>query len=271
MGYQPRVLEKFESIDTLTSQLMPPAEFEWQSDQEMRAPLIQLSGTHGVADLLGTRPGVLGAGADRVRCAILETSPTAVDTALDALVSKCWSIGQGKLFTIDSANDRRWAYARLRSFPSITWRAGDIFFKGVSLDFARISPTWFGSAAISSSAAATGTVVINNTGNAPVYNAVLTLFGTFTNPVITNTTTGYVLQTNRDGTSNDHRVKFDSGANTVEFSSNAGGVWADDYANFVRAVGQIQLMKLNPGNNSFTFSGVASGTLAWSFYPAWLT
>ena len=114
-----------------------------------------------------------------------------------------------------------------------------------------------------------GSFAIVNAGNAPIYNAIITLAGTYTNPVIRNTTNGYQLETARDGTSADHKVRFDAGRPGVEYSADAGVTWAGDYANFVRQTGQVHLMVLDPGTNNFTVTGAASGTLTVTAYAAY--
>lgn len=101
---------------------------------------------------------------------------------------------------------------------------------------------------------------------AVVKNAVITVKGPFTNPVITNTTTGYVLESTRDGVDGTDWLRFDSGRNAVEFSSDSGATWADDQANFVRAAGQVGLMQFAPGANSLTVEGANGGDVLVEFY-----
>jgi hypothetical protein len=93
---------------------------------------------------------------------------------------------------------------------------------------------------------------LNNTGNAPIYRIKMVLAGTVSNPVIRNTTTGYEVAMDR----------ADSATYTFDASGPAvlrNGV--NDYSNFIRQAGQIQLMKLAPGVNNFTVSGITSGTI----------
>jgi hypothetical protein len=269
MGYHPRRLEKFTSSDgSTTVATFPLYAFDQESTQPLRTPEERVAGAHYGFDLLGTAPGLKDDGNERLRAEVWAATPAAVDTAVGDLRSKCHRIGLGKLWAVDSAGVRRWSWARLREMIPIKWSAGDTFRVGVALDFRRQSD-WYAESLTSSTAAASGTVVINNPGTAKVYTAVITLYGTYTNPVITNTTTGYICQTNRDGTSANHRVRFNAETGEILYASDGGTVWSDDYANYVRPSTQVHIMVLNPGNNSFTFSGVTSATIAWSFYAAY--
>ena len=271
MGYEPRRFEKFESADAAVSQLFPLGEWEQESAQPLRTPLATITGAHFGYDLLGTAPGLMDFASETLRCIIHESTPTLVDTAYDDLMSKLWRIGQGKLFSIDNAAVRRWAYARLRSMPTITWKAGDAFIKGASMDFVRLSP-WYGTTQFSQTTAITITpqvVSVTNTGNFPIYNAVLILRGTFVDPTITNTTNGYTFGTTRDGAGATNYLKIDAGRHTVQWSTNSGGTYADDYALYTRPLSQVALMKLEPGANSLSIAGRTGTTnLDVSFYPA---
>ena len=114
-----------------------------------------------------------------------------------------------------------------------------------------------------------GSFSITNSGNAPIYNAIITLAGTYTNPVIRNSTNGYQVESATDGSSAAHLLRFDAGRPAVEKSTNTGTSWANDYANFVRQAGQVHLMVLDPGVNNFLVTGCSSGTLELTAYPAY--
>lgn len=103
---------------------------------------------------------------------------------------------------------------------------------------------------------------ITNPGNAPIFDVTITIDGSYTDPVIRNTTNGYRLQSSGTGT----KIRYDAGRPAVETWD--GSEWVNDYANFQRNVGQVHLMRLEPGSNSFTVSG-ATGDLIISAYPAW--
>ena len=108
--------------------------------------------------------------------------------------------------------------------------------------------------------------------SAPVRNAIITVKGTFgggPNLKITNTTTGYVLETIQYGTSSSNWLRFDAGANTIQFSQDSGATWTDDALNFVRAAGQVGLMVMAPGDNSITIVNANGADIVFDFAEAW--
>lgn len=259
MGYEPRRLEKFENAAGTVSQAIPLFEYEWESSQGLKAPQAAAIGAHYGVDLLGTSPGVMDFGAERLRCLLYEPGgPSDVDDELDDLMSKLWSIGQGKLYTIDSAGDRRWAYARLRSMPTITWRAGDILSKGLALDFVRLS-SWFSETQITDTETVTAdgeTWVVANPGNISATRGTIRIRSNsaagFTNPKITNETTGDEFETARDASSANDEVKLDTTVPSVEYTSDNGVNYSDDYSNYQEPPVTQRLLSfsLAPGNNT---------------------
>jgi len=170
MGYQPQILEKFESRDASISYTFPEFEWLWTSEQGLRTPYDAAIGAHFAFDHLGVNPGVMEVAREQLACVILKSSPSDVDAEYDNMRSKLWRAGGGKLFVIDSASVRRWAYARLAAMPGHTWQAGDIFKKSVVLEWLRFSP-WQGTSLLPASAQQVTnngqTWVVNNPGNIP--------------------------------------------------------------------------------------------------------
>lgn len=273
MSYQPRILEKFEDVAGTISFTFPIVEYEYESDQELYLPEAALAGAHYGYDMLGTSEALKATAIERLRFDVLENAgPSTVDTKVDEMVSELLRCGRGKLYSIDSADVRRWAYARVGAMPSLRWSAGNIFHKTASVHFRRLSD-WYGTTPIAADITlneATETFSINNTGLARVYNAVFIFKGTYVNPELTNLTNGYILESSRDGSAAGHWLRFDCGKRRVEFSTNSGTSYSGDYANFVRQTGQVHFMVLEPGVNNFScaFGGVPSGTLSYSLYPA---
>lgn len=142
MSYQPRILEKFESSDGARVVTFPLFAYEYESEQSLRNPEADLTGADYAVDLLGTSPGVKNSGRERLRFVNYATTPTAVDTARDVMFRDLHAIGLGKLYSIDSAGVRRWAWARIADMPSMSWKSGDIFKQSMALGFIRRSD-WY--------------------------------------------------------------------------------------------------------------------------------
>ena len=268
----PRYLEKF--TDTTGSAIVytfPLNQYEWESaPQPVSTPFSPLAGAHYDYDMLGTSLAVKRNGIETVRYIAKGTAAEIQDKIAEAR-QKCYRIGRGKLWALDSTGDRWWAYARQMDMPD--FRLNSPFIVPVSHRFARMSD-WYNDTQI------TGDVTLNanptafsidTLGNAKVYDAIFIFKGTFVNPTLTNSTNGYIMASARDGSAAGHYLRFDCGKHRVEWSTNSGSSYDGDYANFTRQTAQVHLMVLEPGSNSFScaFGGVPSGTLSYSLYPAY--
>lgn len=256
----------FSIMPDCPSYTFPLNRYEWEETQGLRTPRQYLSGAHYALDMLGNESGLKALRNERLRF-MLTGTVSANDTAFDTMKKVLHGAGRGKLWLLDDAGVRRWTWGRLQELPSV-----EVSYRSPVLQPAIVGivadDDFYAETATESEASATGTVTITNPGNERVYNAVFTLRGTATNPVITNTTNGYVLSTTRDIASDLQRIRFDAGRDEVKYASD-GSSYADDYSNFVRTAGQVQLMVLEPGDNLFTFSGISSATLAWRFFGAY--
>lgn len=105
-----------------------------------------------------------------------------------------------------------------------------------------------------------GGFTLTNPGTAPIYDVVITLTATVANPVITNTTTGHVIEMARTDTA---VYVFDAGAPSITRNG------ANDFSSYQRVTGQVQLMRLDPGANVFTITGVTAGTIDIEALPAY--
>lgn len=265
------MLTTFESADGNTVLAFPRAEYEYESEQGLYVPESVLTGGEYTYDMLGIGLARKQGGQERLRFVVYEDTPSEVDTEIDDILAKLINVGRGKLWTIDSADDLRWAWARPVAMPSLRWAAGDILRKTASLNFRRESD-WFGEDIIEVEteivAANPSPVVVNNPGNARVYNAVITIKGDFAATTIFNLTNAYQLNSTRAGTDPNHWLRYDAGRRRVEFSGNGGSSWAGDYNLFVRTPPLIQLMVLEPGDNEIEHAGIEDGFLTVSFFPA---
>jgi hypothetical protein len=273
MSWQPRIPTTFESIDGATVLTFGLAEYEWDSDQPLYVPSVPLVGANYAYDQLGLAPPIKQNAHETLRFVVYEDTPAEVDTAIDALMAKCVSIGMGKLWTTASDSSRRWAYARAIAMPAVHWAAGDILRKAVSMDFDR-SSDWYAATQTASAndiESDPDTFTITNpTGNS-IYNAVIKLSGVWASPVtIENTANGYgIVYNGDDGASADDVVRFDSGTGRVDRSDDAGVTWTPDYASYAPlAAGQVQIMVLKPGDNAFSVDNANGATVAVLFYSA---
>ena len=268
----PRYAEKFTTIDGSTLvYTFPLALYDWDpAPQGLSTLYAPLSGAHYDYDQLGDSLAVRRNTMETMRFLVKGTNAEIEDELVECR-QKCQRIGRGKLWTLDSTGARRWAYARLQSVPE--FRLDNPFVVPVAVTVDRQSD-WYDDTETDQTVTmdeASEAFNVTNDGDAQVFNAVFLLKGTFINPVITNTTNGYVLESTRDGSAAGHWLRFDAGKRRVEFSSNGGTSYAGDYANFVRQAGQVHLMVLEAGVNAFTatFGGTPSGTLDVNFYPAY--
>lgn len=291
MGYEPRRVEKWVNLAGTVTVNVPSYEVEWESAQGLRAPRAVVSGASYAYDLLGTNPALFDAGSERVRCLLYEPGgPTDVDDSLDDLMSGLWGMGLCKIYVVDSAGARRWAYGRVQSMPTITWKAGDILSKGVSIDFVRLSP-WLGETAITHTETVTAspdTFTVNNPGNLPATIVEVRFRSNsaagFTNPKIENLTAVstpfgsvlYTFETARDAASINDEVRLFTGspeeAAAVEYSTNNGSSYADDFAQItIPTVHRVLAFALAQGDNSLkaTIGGTANVDIeitAWAAY-----
>ena len=267
-----RYLEKFTDEGGSISYTFPLNAYEMETSQGLVVPFGDGAGAHYGYNQLASALAVKRNAIESVRCLIVGANAAAVDTAIDNARSYLYRAGKGKLYFYDGSSVRRWAWARLIDMPELRFDSSMIRHQPMSLQFARFSD-WYGTTQYSTNNTmneSSESFSVVNDGNARVFNAVFTLKGTFANPVITNTTNGYRLKSTTDGTASGHWLRFDSGRNAVELSTNSGTTYTGDWANFVRLRGQVQLMVLEPGTNSFTaaFTGTPSATLNVAFYHA---
>ncbi len=275
MTANPRYLEKFENSAGTVTVTFDGQEYEAQ--QAYRVAEAQVAGADYSHDFAGSAPWAKDVGIEAIRGELFGASAADVDTAFDSLVSKCRSVGRGKLYMVDGSGTRRWAWAKLTGRPSYSVHAESFFTLAYSMTFRRYSD-WYATTATTGSQlidTASEAVTINNPGNAPVLNAVFRLRSNSAtgavDPTMTNTNTnnGYAWTTTRDLLAANAEIRVDCGASKVEYSSDDGATYADDYALFSIGEKQVGFMRLDPGDNAIVMS-VASGTpnysLEWSFY-----
>jgi hypothetical protein len=268
-----RYISKFEYAPG-SFYTFPLYRYEYEPSQELVVASAALSGGNYSYDLLGSSRAPKRNSIHRLR--FLEVGhPGLINADLDALRAYLYEGAQGKVWAKGTLfddhdgefEDERWAYGRIASMPNLQLRVENVGHVPAFVTF-ECSSDFYSEELEEQSFAITGTETVSvlNPGTAPVYNAVLTLKGTFSNPKIENLTNDYVVESERDGSSTDHWLQIRA-PRRVHFSSNGGVTWTGDYANLVR--NPVQLMVLEPGLNSLRVTGMSNGALDIEFYPAW--
>lgn len=135
-----RYLEKFENIAGTVSFTFPLNLYEWSPTQPLRVPTSRLAGTDYEYDHLQSGLAPKRLAEESVRFLVTGATGTIQDTTIAEMVSELYTIGKGKLYTIDESGTRRWAYARIDAMPS--FRLSSQFSVPYSLHFKRFSD-WF--------------------------------------------------------------------------------------------------------------------------------
>lgn len=253
-----RYFSRFEKADGSASVTFPTHRYEWEQSQNLIGSTIQLTGAHYLYDQLEGAPAIKANGIERVRF-MSSGLPSEMDDEIDE-IKTIMSWGRGKAWST-GASGERWAWMRLTSAPQLSFTVENVSTFPVILEFERFSD-WYDEEPIGEYEGAIftvgtdpETVSVINPGNAPVYNAAITVKGPFSGLVITNDDTGYVLETSSVGAGASDWWRADAGRNVVEISDDSGATWTDDQANFVMAPGQVALMVMQAGANSLTIEG----------------
>ncbi|MGE5501676.1 MAG: hypothetical protein ACM3W4_07105 [Ignavibacteriales bacterium] len=269
-----RYLEKFESVDGLTSYVFPVDDYEYEPAQAFRRSEAPVVGADYAVDFLDAAPWPKAVGEEAVRFTIWGASAADADAQYDACVATLRGIGLGKLYQVDSATTRRWCWAKLLARPSSLVDVNGYSNRPVTLRFARYSD-WFAATPTAGSVTITATphsFTITNPGNAAARFVVFRLRANaaagFTNPSLVNLTNGYSVASSRDAISADSELKVDAERMQVLWSDTNGATHADDYALVTLGPKQAGLMQLEPGPNAMRYAdaGTPNLDLEWSFY-----
>lgn len=258
---------KFVSEDETWEYIFPLRRYEYEPSQSVRSPRSSASGAHFAYRHRGTQPVLLDAAQERIRAVLIEQDGS-MQTEIDSMRGALHLAAYGKLYL----SNNRWAWAEISSMPDVSVSFDNKNIVTVVIGFTRFG-TWQGDEVTETVALTESPKSFDITleGNAEVYDAVMTLSGTFTNPALSNSNTGYSWSSTRDGTAATSRLRVDAGQHTVEHSTNAGSAYTDDYAAFTRGTAQVQIMKYNPGINSlvYTDGGTPNGTISITYRPRW--
>lgn len=264
------MIRRVTKVEYATGQFLelPLYEAEQETDQGVNDAWAPMTGAHYEYDLLGSGPGTKANAIERLSFLLVGDDGADLNGKVDELRRRLFAGGSLKVWTAGDEYDEhgepfeteRWAQARIQSMPQIRVRRTDRRAVPVTVILTR-STDWASEDPISPDPIILpGGFTITNPGTAPIYDAVFTLEGSYTNPVINNTTTGHRLQQAR---SSSQALRWDAGRPAVERNT---GSWVNDYGAFVRQLGQVHLMRIDPGVNSFSVSGVSAGTLQIDAY-----
>lgn len=265
-----RWLSHFENATGTVSVIFPTHRYEWEPSQPLLQSSMQPTGANYSYDQMEGGAAIKGNGMERVRFLDVGDAEDLDDDFDRFKGMMAW--GRGKAWTT-GASGNRWAWARLSEMPSLSFTVDNVRHVPVLLLFERFSD-WYDAEPIGEAGEFTldadpDTISVTNPGNADVYNSIVTVKGPFEGLVITNSTTGYVIESSRVATLSSEWLRFDAGRNTVEFSDDSGATWVDDSANVVRHDAQVALMVMAPGANSVRIDGADTAEVVFDLHGAW--
>jgi hypothetical protein len=269
-----RYFIRFEKRDGLQSVIFPTHRYEYEQTQDLMMADMPLVGENYSYDQAAARPALKSNAVERVRFLHVGESEM-VDQEIDAF-KRMVDWGVGKIVTKGADGTERWAWGRPVEMPQINLTVENIMHFPQVAGFIRSSDFYTTEhdeeIDISSDPQ---TVTVENFGNATAKDVVITLKGPFTNPTVTNnsalledTSTPYKLETSTDAASSATWIKFDARRNEVMKSTDSGGTWVDDTANYIRQDGQVRLMIFPSGVNSLVVTGV-TGDIEVEFTDSW--
>lgn len=266
----PFYLEKFTTLDGGGSYTFPVKAYQLDQAQTMRTAFQQIIGADYAVDLLAEALAPKDPGRASHHVFIVEQSGTDVDDALDAMRTALYTIAQGKLYLINADGSERWAFARITQMPSTTWKAGDLNFIAVALDWTILSDFYSATQYSQdfSPVSDPETITVPNGGTARVFNAIFILEGPYSTPELFNNANGYQFDNSRVSAIGTDWIKLDAGQGVCLFSDDSGVTYQGDFVNVSLPTQQVQLMILEPGDNLIDVHGLSGGTLHVEFYPA---
>lgn len=261
-----RWLYSFQSRDGSNEVLFPRGDHEWDSSQALRLASSAIISTSYSLDLLGHSLAPKDVSAEKLRYTVFG-DPLEVDEELDAERSKMYEFGIAKLWSRDSADNFRWAWARLTDMPGISTGPKDNNIVPVSLSFVRYSDWYDADPIVQNEDIDTSpqTFIVSNGGSSQCTNIQLTITPNtstgFNHPKITNMLTGEWFQIARDSVSVDDRIRLIMEEYRVEYSADGGVTYTSDYNNLSMGSVQVGLMRFIQGSNTLKYEDQGSPDL----------
>lgn len=274
-----------------------------------QAAISPVIGADGGFDPHGDRQAPLGVGRARISFQIQAANAAALQTAIDSMMAAVHgggpTVGLRKLWREENSDNsaQRWTYARGLYQPRMTRTGRNVLAIDPVVEFALPDPkfydpidsTWLGANGYTSTTLTAAVVpepidpdldfatfsisstptafTLTNAGTIYSQRVIFYLVSLgaagFTNPVITNTTTGQSFSTTRDGADASTRLSINAapGLGRAQLSADGGSTWADDTAALTVGSLQAVLMELAPGDNVFSY--VDGGTPNLTLYCWW--
>lgn len=268
-----RWFQRFEKADGSLTAVWPTHRYEYEQAQSLQASTSPLVGEDYLYDQRGSLPAIKANAREQVRFMDVNDEDD-IDEDIDNFKS-ILSWGLGKIVTVGANGTERWAWGRPVEMPQLSFNVEMYRFQPVIMVFERSSDFYGVEHDQSFDVANPSTIEVTNGGNARAYDAIIILKGPYTNPSVTNnsalmegTSTAYKVESTTDGAAGTDWLKFDSRRNEIMKSTNSGGTWVDDSANYVRQDGQLRQMVIEPGVNSIVVAGV-TGDVEIEFTEAW--
>ncbi len=271
----PRHVYKFVSTDGTITALFPLARAEFSTDQPLMNATAAAVGMDYAVDLHRTGRAPLGVARETVRALVTAPDSAGLDSASDQLVSDIQAIGRGQLWSIGADGSERWAEARAVDVarPVVTYQS--LRSAAVTLTFDRYTDWRAPDLTVATASLRSGSVnvTVTNDGNGDVHAIRFLLEANaangFATPAVTHGLTGETWASTRTAANNQHKLRVDAGAYTVERSTDNGATWASDYAAFSQGSLQVGFMRLLPGSQTLVVTGCPNAELRIEFWPVY--
>jgi hypothetical protein len=268
-------LRRLVAIEYLPGEVwyIPTAGLEVESEQQLSSSIATIAGASYAVDLANNLPSPKRPAQERVAFSVIGDTSAQVNAVADEIRAKLIGYGKVKLWTegeADGGTERRWAWGRITGVPKIAVERWSTNYATVTFTALRLTD-WRGENEVAPDPFAiigTTDITIENPGNTRIFDAVITLENAnVTEPTITNLANVYVAGSDRVG--NGEWLRWDAGTPAVLRSVDNGATWSADWQHWRRPVGQGHIMVLEPGVQTIRVTGVATGTLRISAWPAW--